>query len=49
MSWIAVELALLVWKKGTRAARVGNREDGVLDVRSVGNRGLEEWYLGSKS
>ena len=36
VSCMAGELPLLVWKKGTWAARVGNIEDGVLDGRKVG-------------
>ena len=46
---MSVELALLFWKKRTWSARVGNREDGVLDGRKIGPPGLEERYLGVKS
>ena len=48
VSWISIELALLVWKKRTWAERVGNREYGVLDDRRLGPLGLEEGVLGSK-
>ena len=33
VSWMAGIFSLLVWKQETWAARVGNREDGVLDGR----------------
>ena len=49
VSWIARDLDLLVWKKGTLAARVENREYGVLDGGKVGPLGSEECDLGRKS
>ena len=33
VSWMSGASALLVWKKGTWASKVGNREYGVLDGR----------------
>ena len=49
VSWITGESDLLVCKKGTWAARVGNGKDGVFDVSRVGPLILEEEDLVSKS
>ena len=49
VSWMAVELYLLVWKKGTWSEIVGNGEDSVLDGSRVSLLCLEEGELGSKS
>ena len=49
VTWMSGKLALLVCKKGTWAARVGNGEDGVFDISRVGPLILEEEDLVSKS